>query len=85
LRWNGKCMSQSIAKCAWREISVTYIYTTNDMTVPFDYQKSMVESMKGEGREVDTVEVETGHCPNLTKTEDVVGVVDHVVAGKYGT
>ncbi|KAL7628403.1 hypothetical protein AAE478_002605 [Parahypoxylon ruwenzoriense] len=76
VRWNGKCMYQEISRCAWREIPVTYIYTTKDMTVPLDYQKFMVEKMQAEGREVQTVELETGHCPNLTMTKELVAAVD---------
>jgi len=80
-RWNGKSMYQDIAhSAAWREIPVTYIYTSQDMTVPFDYQKSMVETMRGEGREVRTVELATGHSPNLTMTKEVVDVVNQVTA-----
>jgi hypothetical protein len=32
---------------AWREIPVSYIYTTPDMTVPLVYQESMVEYLRG--------------------------------------
>jgi len=80
-RWNGRCMYQEVAQCAWREIPVTYIYTSQDMTVPLEYQKSMVNLMKAEGQEVQTFELETGHCPNLTKTMEVVDIVNEVVAG----
>jgi len=80
VRWNGKSMYQDTTHAAWREIPVTYIYTSQDMSVPFDYQKSMVETMRGEGREVRTVELETGHAPNLTATKEVVDVVIQVMA-----
>jgi len=80
-RWNGKCMYQEVARCAWREIPVTYIYTSQDVTVPLEYQKSMVDLMEAEGREVQTFELETGHCPDVTKTEEVVDIVNEVVAG----
>lgn len=83
VRWNGKGMYQeSTNKAAWREIPVAYIYTKQDMTVPFDYQKSMVEKLEIEGRKVYTVELDTGHCPNLTATKEVVNVIDDIVAGK---
>ncbi|KAF2868592.1 Alpha/beta hydrolase fold-1 [Massariosphaeria phaeospora] len=80
VRWNGQCMYDKIERCAWREdVGVTYVHCTRDMTVPFDYQKSMVEGMRAAGREVRTVEVETGHCPNFTKTAEVVRAVEGVV------
>lgn len=57
VRWNGTCMEQAISQCAWLEVPVTYIYTSADMLVPLDYQKSMVEAMMKEGWEVATVEL----------------------------
>ena len=81
VRGNGKSMYQAVEHCAWREILVTYIYTIQDMTTPLDYQKSMVERMRAEGQEVHTVELATGHSPNLTKTQEVVDVITHIAAG----
>ena len=74
-------MYQAIENCAWKEegIGVSYIMTSDDMTVPLDYQKSMVEEMRAQGKEVETVELETGHCPNVTMTKEVTDVVNGVV------
>ncbi|KAL9620511.1 MAG: hypothetical protein Q9160_004980 [Pyrenula sp. 1 TL-2023] len=82
VRWNGKSMYQAIENCAWKEdgIAVSYILTTGDMTVPLDYQKSMVKGMEEHGKNVETVELETGHCPNLTMTQEVVNFVNRVAA-----
>ncbi|KAL9057100.1 MAG: hypothetical protein Q9162_002534 [Coniocarpon cinnabarinum] len=77
-RWNGNCMYQDIQHCAWREIPVTYVETSNDMTLPLDYQKSMVKNMEEAGRRVDVVLLETGHCPNLTMTKEVAQIVENV-------
>ncbi|KAH7400551.1 Alpha/beta hydrolase fold-1 [Phaeosphaeria sp. MPI-PUGE-AT-0046c] len=79
-RWNGQCMYDRITKTAWKDIPVSYIHTTQDMTVPFDYQKSMVEIMRKAGREVQTFEVETGHCPNFTATSAIVKAVEEILA-----
>jgi pimeloyl-ACP methyl ester carboxylesterase len=76
VRWNGKCMYQASKHAAWREIPVSFIYTTADMTVPIDYQKNFVEGLEKAGRKVQTFELATGHCPNFTATE---GVVDAIV------
>jgi pimeloyl-ACP methyl ester carboxylesterase len=81
VRWNGKAMYEPIHNSAWREIPVTYIHTTNDMTVPLDYQKSFVEGMEKEGRPVRTFELATGHCPNLTATSGIVDAVNKIVEG----
>jgi pimeloyl-ACP methyl ester carboxylesterase len=80
-RWNGKCMYDAIQYCSWRKIDVGYILTTKDMTVPLEYQKSMVKGMRNESIEVKTWELETGHCPNFTATEEVVNIIGKFVAG----
>ncbi|KAI9641497.1 hypothetical protein NHQ30_010306 [Ciborinia camelliae] len=79
VRWNGKAMYLPIKHAAWREIPVAYIYCTADMTVPHDYQKSFVEGMEKAGRQVQTFELATGHCPNLTATENVVDTFNKIV------
>jgi pimeloyl-ACP methyl ester carboxylesterase len=77
VRWNGRCMYSPIQNTpAWRDkVRISYIYTTGDATVPADYQKNIVELLEKEGKTVETVELETGHCPNLTATHKVVDAV----------
>ena len=81
VRWNGKGMYLPVKHAAWRENPVAYVHTTADMTVPFDYQKSFVEGIKKTGRQVQTFELATGHCPNLTATEGVVNAINKIVDG----
>ncbi|KAI3401209.1 hypothetical protein diail_11915 [Diaporthe ilicicola] len=78
LRWNGRCMYLPIQNTpAWSdEVRICYIYTVGDATVPVDYQRNVVEFLEKQGKTVETVELETGHCPNLTATQ---GVVDAVI------
>ncbi|KAG8158069.1 hypothetical protein KVR01_011830 [Diaporthe batatas] len=77
VRWNGKCMYLPIENTpAWRdEAGIFYIYTAGDVTVPVDYQKNMVEHLEKEGKTVETVELQTGHSPSLTATQEVVDAV----------
>ncbi|KAJ2990995.1 hypothetical protein NUW58_g2690 [Xylaria curta] len=75
VRWNGNCMYQASTHAAWREIPVSFIYTTEDMTIPFTYQKNFVGGLEKAGRKVQTFELHTGHCPNFTATEGVVNAV----------
>ena len=82
VRWNSKSMYQALTHCAWREIPVTYIYASQDMTLPLEYQKSMVERLQAEGQMVHTVELATGHCPNLTMTQEVVDIVTRIAEGQ---
>ncbi|KAI0969726.1 Alpha/beta hydrolase fold-1 [Xylaria arbuscula] len=74
-RWNIQCIHQSVEHGAWREIPVSYVYTTHDIVVAASYQKHFVETLEKEGYKVQTFELATGHCPNLTALEGVVDVV----------
>lgn len=79
MRWNGQAMYDKISKTAWRGISTSYIMATQDMTVPLNYQQSMVELMTKAGREVRTFELESGHCPNFSQTSGVVNAVKTIL------
>lgn len=82
-RWNGSCMYQPLTttRAAWRDGPVTYIHTTGDMTVPLDYQKVFVKDMQEAGVRVQCVSLETGHCPNLTRPEEVASIVREIAEG----
>lgn len=80
VRWNGQCIHDSLSNTAWKEIPVTYVYTANDMTLPHEYQKSMVAYLEEQGVSVRTHLLETGHCPNLTATTDLVKIIDKVIS-----
>ncbi|KAI6083041.1 Alpha/beta hydrolase fold-1 [Hypoxylon rubiginosum] len=79
-RWNAAATCQELAGCAWKEIPVSYIHATQDLPVPMVWQKDMVEKMRAQGREVQAVELNTGHCPNLTMTEAVVAEIEKFIA-----
>ncbi|KAK4181170.1 hypothetical protein QBC36DRAFT_342247 [Triangularia setosa] len=60
--WNGLCTRDTvIGPAAWKENPVAYVYYTKDNMVPLEYQKSLVENIEKEGREVKTFVLETGH------------------------
>ncbi|KAI1346632.1 hypothetical protein F5Y01DRAFT_297394 [Xylaria sp. FL0043] len=77
--WNGNAMYQKIEKCAWREIPVTYIYTSKDTCVPLEYQESMVKRLSGENIDVKTEILAAGHSPHFTMPEEVTDIVKRVV------
>ncbi|KAI1287223.1 Alpha/beta hydrolase fold-1 [Xylaria venustula] len=80
VRWNGKGMYQPTKEAAWRDIPTSYIYTTTDTTVPLPYQQNIVEGVEKAGRKVQTFELETGHCPNVTATDGVVEIVNKIIS-----
>lgn len=77
VRWNGRCMYIPIQNTpAWHDkVRISYIYTADDATVSVNYQKNVVELLEKEGKAVETVELKTGHCPNLTATQVVDAVI----------
>ncbi|KAJ8058870.1 hypothetical protein OCU04_011854 [Sclerotinia nivalis] len=82
-RWNGNAMYQKLKEReAWRDIEISYVLTLKDMTVFPDYQTSMVDAVKKEGKEFKVYELETGHSPNLTRTDELVKIILEV-AEKY--
>lgn len=73
MRWNGQAMYDSISQVsAWRGIPVTYIFANTDTFLPLAYQRSMVALLEDQDCVVDRYEISTGHCPNLTATDEVV-------------
>ncbi|GKZ32208.1 hypothetical protein AbraIFM66950_001418 [Aspergillus brasiliensis] len=85
-RWNGKCMYQPLTteRAAWRDIPVTYVLSTRDMTVPVDYQRWMVKMMREEGAEVEDIELDSGHSLDFSRAKEVAEIVDKVVARYEG-
>ncbi|KAK5655083.1 hypothetical protein OQA88_5982 [Cercophora sp. LCS_1] len=77
-RWDGSGMFERGTGEAWKEVSVTYVVTTDDKMLDVSRQKKMIEDMRAQGSDVSVVELKDGHCPNLTSTEDIVKVVRSV-------
>ncbi|PYI26788.1 alpha/beta-hydrolase [Aspergillus indologenus CBS 114.80] len=85
-RWNGNGFDAKLQHVAWRPEEggipqIGYIYTTQDMTVPWDYQKEFVQTMQDAGCRVRTWQLETGHCPTFTKCDEVVEIVHALAMG----
>ncbi|KAH8170402.1 alpha/beta hydrolase family protein [Sarocladium implicatum] len=77
--WNGQCMHDKLQHAAWRELPVGYISGHIDACVPLSYQTSMIERLRGTGREVPVLDLEkAGHSPNLMHSEEIVHFVGRV-------
>ncbi|KAI1436486.1 alpha/beta-hydrolase [Xylaria sp. CBS 124048] len=81
VRWNGNVLYEAPEQAAWREIPITYISSTLDMTLPLDYQLNMMEGVEKAGRRIRKYELVTSHCPHVTETERIVEIVNEVVDG----
>ncbi|KAL4766872.1 alpha/beta-hydrolase [Aspergillus nidulans var. acristatus] len=81
--WNGSAMYQDIENCAWREdVGVSYVCTSNDMTVPLKYQQVMIERMMEAGKDVEAFQLETGHCPQITLPRELGDIVSGIVSAE---
>ncbi|KAJ5726678.1 uncharacterized protein N7483_008035 [Penicillium malachiteum] len=78
-RWNGRVLAQPLQHCAWREIPVVYIHTLNDITLPLHYQTTMVEQIKAAGQDIQTFDLDSGHCPATTKPEELATIIKQIV------
>ncbi|KAL4794548.1 alpha/beta-hydrolase [Aspergillus venezuelensis] len=81
VRWNGTAMSQPLVNCAWMDggVSISYVCTSEDFTVPIRYQETMIERMRGKWKEVEVFKLSTGHCPQVTLSEELGVIVDGIV------
>ncbi|KAF7534584.1 hypothetical protein G7054_g6142 [Neopestalotiopsis clavispora] len=79
-RWNSRCFYQPIEHAAWRQIPVSYICTSEDMAVPVRYQRSYIEALQKEGREVQAFELASGHCPHFTATKQVADILQEIIS-----
>lgn len=80
-RWYGRCIAQPLQHCAWQEIPMAYIHTLNDVAFPLHYQRTIVERIRATGRDIQTFELESGHCPTWTMPEELATLVKQIVDG----
>jgi hypothetical protein len=67
---------------AYHHVPATYILCQKDDIIPPEVQRRFIETMKEKNDHVDVVEVDSGHCPNNSRTGFVVEVVNKAVGGK---
>ncbi|KAJ5802187.1 uncharacterized protein N7503_004637 [Penicillium pulvis] len=66
----------------WKALPMTYVYCAQDLAIMLPLQESMVQdalNASGTSR-VATETIEAGHCPFLSKPEEVIQVVHQAVA-----
>jgi pimeloyl-ACP methyl ester carboxylesterase len=81
-RANIKIMEDKVQYEGWRDVPMTFVFTTKDLTCPAHYQQRMLDKIQAKGVVVDIIKLDTGHSPYLTMTEECVQIIDAVVANK---
>lgn len=62
----------------YKKIPSTYIQTTRDLSTELPLQKNMVNDMVHAGGSVQIVEIDSGHCPFLSKPEELLQILIRV-------
>jgi len=76
------CYTAKAQYDAYRHIPTIYIVCTNDLVLPLDFQRGRVEFLKSVGaKELQVVEMETGHCPNVSAVEETASTIVKVIEG----
>ncbi len=89
LKWVGRMSMQSsrsfidkVLYDSYRDIPVTYIICTRDEILPPAFQKERIAFLREEkGGNVDTFELDVGHCPNASAPEATADLVHKAIMG----
>ncbi|KAK5999207.1 Alpha/beta hydrolase nvfD-like protein [Cladobotryum mycophilum] len=84
--WESKIIDQSYAvqttelsRASYRYISSTYVITEIDNAVPVQYQKMFAKTARSET----LLKIHSGHSPMLSKTDELVNLIDITVKLAY--
>lgn len=68
-----------VTQASYKDIPSTYIFCERDLVIAPDVQQRFIETIKEvSGREVDVKRLDTGHCPNWSRPEELVGLLEEV-------
>lgn len=77
--WNAA--SGTVSGAPWKDLPTTYIHCLRDLAIMLPLQKSMVEDAVNAGGAAEflTEVVDSGHCPFLSRPDELVEVVKKAV------
>ncbi|KAJ5439647.1 alpha/beta-hydrolase [Penicillium daleae] len=80
---NWFAASGKITRAPWKDIPTLYVFCLRDLAIMVPLQRSMVQDAVdagGDARFV-TEEIDSGHCPFVSRPEEVVRVVEKALRG----
>ncbi|KAJ6034668.1 uncharacterized protein N7446_009422 [Penicillium canescens] len=79
---NWLAASGQVNGAPWKDMPMTYIYCTRDLAIMLPLQESMVrDALNAEGTSrLITETIDSGHCPFLSKPEEVIRILQRVGA-----
>ncbi|RAK99751.1 alpha/beta hydrolase [Aspergillus ibericus CBS 121593] len=72
---NWAAASGAVTGAPWKDLPTLYIHATQDLAIKLPLQKSMVQDAVNAGGKIVTETVDSGHCPFLSKPEELFWIV----------
>jgi pimeloyl-ACP methyl ester carboxylesterase len=68
-------------QASYKDIPVTYIFCERDLIVSPELQQKYIDTIEEvSGRKVDVRRIDSGHCPNWSKPEELLGLIADAAA-----
>jgi pimeloyl-ACP methyl ester carboxylesterase len=74
---------EPLTQAAYADVPVSYVLCEQDLVVVPDAQKGFIKVLEeGSGKEVRVVKLQSGHCPNWSRPEELAGVLGELAVGE---
>jgi pimeloyl-ACP methyl ester carboxylesterase len=79
---NWPAVSEKVTGAPWKDLPTTYVHCTRDLAIMLPLQKSMVQEAinAGGAPEFVTEIIDSGHCPFLSKPDELISIVKALVS-----
>ncbi|MCJ1435194.1 hypothetical protein MMC27_004566 [Xylographa pallens] len=73
VRHSAVSFSNELTYAGYKDIPVSWLLCEDDLTIPAETQKEAIEMIEKEsGEKVDVTRIKSGHCPNVSKPQEVI-------------
>lgn len=62
-----------------KEVPVTFLKCLKDEVFPLNFQSAMIEMLLSEGTKVDVREIDSAHCPNVSRPDELSNIVINAI------
>lgn len=64
-----------VTQLAYNNVPITYILCTKDLIISPEKQREMIDRIEETGTRVSVEMLESGHCPNWSRPEELVAII----------
>jgi pimeloyl-ACP methyl ester carboxylesterase len=81
---NWGAVAGALTAAPWKDLPSTYIYCTQDRGLFLPFQEGMVrDAIEASGTtNLKTVTLDSGHCPFLSKSQELLQLIENIVIGE---